>query len=52
MIAEAVLAIEMGASAKDLALSIHPHPTLFREYDGMAVKCFLARARMSHRPSR
>ena len=28
LIAEAVLAIEMGASAKDLALSIHPHPTL------------------------
>lgn len=28
MIAEGVLAIEMGASARDLALSIHPHPTL------------------------
>ena len=28
LIAEAVLAIEMGASAKDMALSIHPHPTL------------------------
>lgn len=28
MIAEAVLAIEMGAVAEDIALSIHPHPTL------------------------
>lgn len=28
LIAEGVLAIEMGAVAKDLALSIHPHPTL------------------------
>lgn len=28
MIAEGVVAIEMGALAQDLALSIHPHPTL------------------------
>ncbi len=28
MIAEGVLAIEMGASARDLAMTIHPHPTL------------------------
>lgn len=28
MIAEATLAIEMGANAKDLALTIHAHPTL------------------------
>jgi len=28
LIAEAVLAIEMGATVKDLALTIHPHPTL------------------------
>ncbi len=28
MIAEGVLAIEMGAVAEDLKLSIHPHPTL------------------------
>ena len=28
LIAEGVLAIEMGAVAEDLALSIHPHPTL------------------------
>jgi dihydrolipoamide dehydrogenase len=28
MIAEGVLAIEMGANATDLKLSIHPHPTL------------------------
>jgi dihydrolipoamide dehydrogenase len=28
MIAEGVVAIEMGATATDIALSIHPHPTL------------------------
>ena len=28
MIAEGVMAIEMGAIARDLELSIHPHPTL------------------------
>jgi dihydrolipoamide dehydrogenase len=28
LIAEGVLAVEMGAVAQDLALSIHPHPTL------------------------
>ena len=28
MIAEGVLAVEMAASARDLVLSIHPHPTL------------------------
>lgn len=28
LIAECVLAIEMGATAEDLAMSIHPHPTL------------------------
>ena len=28
LIAEAVLALEMGADAEDIGLSIHPHPTL------------------------
>jgi dihydrolipoamide dehydrogenase len=28
LIAEGVLAIEMGATVQDLALSVHPHPTL------------------------
>jgi len=28
LISEAVLAIEMGATARDIALSVHPHPTL------------------------
>lgn len=28
LIAEGVVALEMGATAKDLALSVHPHPTL------------------------
>ncbi len=28
LISEAVLALEMGADAEDLALTIHPHPTL------------------------
>ena len=28
LISESVLAIEMGATAEDIAFSIHPHPTL------------------------
>jgi dihydrolipoamide dehydrogenase len=28
LIAEAVLALEMGADAEDVALTVHPHPTL------------------------
>jgi dihydrolipoamide dehydrogenase len=28
LIAEGVLAIEMGATARDMAESVHPHPTL------------------------
>jgi dihydrolipoamide dehydrogenase len=28
MIGEAMLAIEMGATARDLALTMHAHPTL------------------------
>jgi dihydrolipoamide dehydrogenase len=28
LIAEGVLAVEMGALAEDMGLSIHPHPTL------------------------
>ena len=28
LIAEAVLALEMGAEAEDVSLTIHPHPTL------------------------
>jgi dihydrolipoamide dehydrogenase len=32
LISEGVLAIEMGATARDLSLSIHPHPTLSETY--------------------
>jgi dihydrolipoamide dehydrogenase len=35
LISEAVLALEMGATAEDVALTIHPHPTL-SETVGMA----------------
>ena len=40
MIAEGVLAIEMGALAEDLALCLHPHPTL-SETEGEAAELFL-----------
>jgi dihydrolipoamide dehydrogenase len=40
LIAEGVLAVEMGAVAQDLALSIHPHPTL-TETVGEAAAVFL-----------
>ena len=37
LVAEAALAIEMGCDAEDIALSIHPHPTL-SETVGMAAE--------------
>jgi dihydrolipoamide dehydrogenase len=43
LIAEGVLAIEMGALAEDMALSIHPHPTL-SETEGEAAEIFLGSA--------
>ncbi|MCH8969826.1 MAG: dihydrolipoyl dehydrogenase [Planctomycetes bacterium] len=36
MIAEAALAIEMGATAEDIAATIHPHPTLSETYQDTA----------------
>lgn len=36
MISEGVLAIEMGALAEDLALTIHPHPTLSESEEEVA----------------
>ena len=39
LIAEAALAIEMGADAEDVALTVHPHPTL-SETLGMAAEMF------------
>jgi dihydrolipoamide dehydrogenase len=40
MVSEGVLAIEMGALVQDMALSIHPHPTL-SETVGEAAEVFL-----------
>jgi dihydrolipoamide dehydrogenase len=39
LIAEAVVAIEMGADAADIGLSVHPHPTL-SETVAMAAEAF------------
>lgn len=39
LIAECTLAIEMGADAQDIGLTIHPHPTL-SETIGMAAEAF------------
>ena len=39
LIAEAAIAIEMGADAADIGLTIHPHPTL-SETIGMAAEAF------------
>lgn len=36
LISEGVLAVEMGAVARDLAMSIHPHPTLSETLGGAA----------------
>ncbi len=43
LIAEGVLAVEMGASAQDMALTIHPHPTL-SETEAEAAELFLGNA--------
>jgi dihydrolipoamide dehydrogenase len=39
LISEVALAIEMGADASDIALTIHPHPTL-SETIAMAAEAF------------
>ena len=39
MISEGMLAIEMGADAEDIGLTIHPHPTLGETF-GMAAEVF------------
>jgi dihydrolipoamide dehydrogenase len=43
MISEGVLAIEMGALSQDMALTIHPHPTL-SETVGEVADIFLGSA--------
>jgi dihydrolipoamide dehydrogenase len=51
LIAEGVLAIEMGARAPDLELTIHPHPTL-SETVMEAAEVFFGRATDVYRPAR
>lgn len=51
MIAEGTLAIEMGAVVKDLALTIHPHPTLSETMMG-AAEVFYGHATDMYRPKR
>jgi len=51
MIAEGVLAIEMAALAKDVALSIHPHPTL-SETVMEAAEVFFGESTHLYRPKR
>ena len=51
LIAEGVLAIEMGATATDLKLSIHPHPTL-SETMMEAAEVFFCQATHVYRPRR
>ncbi len=51
LIAEGVLAIEMGSVAQDLGLTIHPHPTL-SETIMEAADLLFGRATHYHRPKR
>jgi dihydrolipoamide dehydrogenase len=51
LIAEGVLAIEMGANATDLRLSIHPHPTL-TETVMESAEVFFGQATHVYRPRR
>ncbi len=49
LIAEGVLAIEMGCTARDVGESIHPHPTL-SETVAFAAEAFLGTATEIYRP--
>lgn len=51
LIAEGVLAIEMGANASDLKLTIHPHPTL-SETVMEAAEVFFGQSTHIYRPKR
>ncbi len=51
LIAEAVLAIEMGCTARDLGETIHPHPTL-SETVGFSAEAYLGTATEIYRPKR
>lgn len=51
LIAEAVVAIEMGCTIRDLADSIHPHPTL-SETLAFATEVYLGTATEVYRPKR
>ena len=51
LIAEGVLAIEMGATATDLKLTIHPHPTLSETLMESA-EVFFGQATHVYRPKR
>ncbi len=51
LIGEAVLAVEMGASARDLSMIIHPHPTL-SETVGEAAESIFGTATHIYRPKK
>jgi dihydrolipoamide dehydrogenase len=51
LIAEAVVAIEMGCTVRDVADSIHPHPTL-SETTAFAAEVYLGTATEVYRPKR
>jgi dihydrolipoamide dehydrogenase len=51
LISEGVLAIEMGATAQDMAMTIHPHPTL-SETVMEAAEVFYGHATHVYRPKR
>ncbi len=51
MIAEGVLAVEMGANATDVKLSIHPHPTL-TETVMESAEVYFGQATHVYRPKR
>jgi dihydrolipoamide dehydrogenase len=51
LISEGVLAIEMGATARDVAMTIHPHPTL-SETVMESAEVFFGTATHVYRPKR
>lgn len=51
LISEAVLAIEMGATATDIKMSIHPHPTLSETFME-AAEIFFGQSTHIYRPKK
>ena len=51
MIAEGVVAVEMGMTVSDMRMSIHPHPTVSETF-GEAAELFLGECTHVYKPKK